>query len=72
MIRVKVVSRFKDSETGLFHDPGEVLTVTPARAERLVAIGGVEVLPEPAVEEKPKRKRGRPRKTKALRPNEDK
>ena len=70
-MKIQVISRFK-SRTGMYHDPGEILTVSEERAERLVAIGAGEVLLELDDPAPAKRKRSRPRKTKALEPEENK
>lgn len=72
MMKIHVISRFKDLGTGRYHDPGEVLTVSEARAEHLVAIGCAEDILELDEPTPAKRKRGRPRKTKAMEPEENK
>lgn len=59
---VKVISRFKDRETGEYHDPGTKVNLTKENAKRLAAAGCVEL---------PSRKKG-PSENKAKVPSEDK
>ena len=66
-MKVKTIKRWKDRGTGLYHDPGEVVTVSGQMARELLAIGWVKIEVE-----KPRRKPGRPPKDKAAKPSEDK
>jgi len=66
-MNVKTIKRWKDHSTGLYHDPGDVVTVSEQMARELLAIGWVKIEAE-----KPKRKRGRPPTDKAAIPSEDK
>lgn len=40
---VRVISRFKDRETGKYHDPGEKVNLAKEAAKRLAAAGCVEL-----------------------------
>ena len=66
MVTIRTLVRWRNFETRGYHDPGEVVTLSKERADILVAGGCAEVIPEP------KKKRGRPPKTKAAKPSEDK
>jgi len=59
---VKVISRFKHRETGEYHDPREKVNLTKEYAERLAAVGCVEL---------PSRKKKGPSEDKAVRSSED-
>lgn len=63
MVTIKTLIRWRNFETRGYHDPGEVVTLSKERADILVAGGCAEIIPK---------KRGRPPKTKAVRPSEDK
>jgi hypothetical protein len=65
MVTIRTLVRWRNFETRGYHEPGEVVTLSKERADILVAGGCAEILPEPT-------KRGRPPKTKAARPSEDK
>jgi len=64
-MRVKCISRFFYSDEGRYVDPPEELELEDELAKRLTKAGCV-------VEVKPKRKAGRPKADKAVRPREDK
>jgi len=63
-VTVRVVSRWKHRESGKYHDPGEVLSLTAERAEHLARAGCVEILPN--------QKRKKPSENKARVPEENK
>lgn len=67
-VTIKTLVRWRNFKTRGYHDPGEVVTLSKERADILVAGGCAEIMPEP----EPKKKRGRPPKTKAAKPSEDK
>jgi hypothetical protein len=69
-MRVIVTKRFRDRQSGVDHQRGEILVLPPDRAQALVATGCGKVVGQ--TEEPPKRKPGRPPKDKAARPDEDK
>jgi len=68
MVTIKTLIRWRNFETGDYHQPGEVVTLSKERADILVAGGCAEIISE----EKPKRKPGRPPKDKAAKATEDK
>jgi hypothetical protein len=80
-MRVRITARFQDRESGEYHDPGEVLSLLPERAQGLVAKGCGQIIAEEpriaaevAAEQQPKlgRKPRRPPEDKAAQPSEDK
>ena len=70
MMKVEVTAPITNAETGSFYRPGDVLDLPDREAKEFAEAGYGTILPQE--QEKPKRKRGRPRKTKALKPTEDK
>jgi hypothetical protein len=67
-----VTKRFKDRQSGVDHQRGDILILPPDRAQMLVATGCVKFIGTFTEEELPKRKRGRPPKDKAAEWSEDK
>ncbi len=72
MMKVKFLTHCRDAVTREHYLEGAVVDLPEARALHAVAVGHAEEILELDEPKPAKRKRGRPRRTKAMRPTEDK